>query len=115
MELPEVQRARGGVDIHEVVRSAARGCSRSVEVRRQEAVESGGKLEAHARRSSGATQHGITVKRARFRSNEIAAILKNIPCDVIGVRPHPDFGIVVDAGSEAIGPHVIGAGWVWRF
>src|SRR5207247_6394610 len=42
-----------------------------------------------------------------------AGVLKNVPRDVIAVRPHADLGIVVDVGAETVSPHVIRAGRIW--
>src|SRR5206468_4068673 len=102
MELPEVQRARAWVDVHEEVRRTGGRRGRPIEVGRQEAGERAGKLKALVRRPCGAAQHGVTVPRARLRSSEVGAVLKNVPGDVIAVLPHGDLVIVVHIRAETI-------------
>src|SRR5262245_37319694 len=112
MELPQIQNAGTNIHIHQEVGGAARGRSGAIEVSGEQAVICSRKLEAHARRSNGAAEHGAAVEGAGSGPRKGAAVLEHIKCHVVAVGPNTNLGIVVNVGTETIRPHIVGAGWV---
>src|SRR5258706_6119876 len=87
--------------VYEAVRRTSRRRDRPVQVRRQQTAEATAQLKALlVRRRPG--EHGSAIKGTSLRANEGSAISEHIVGDVITIRPHTEFWIIVEVCAVRI-------------